>query len=219
MDPARRLHPDDPARSARLCLASKSPRRRELLRRSGVRFDIIDAGIDDSLLVHTSVTPAQWVAALAYLKAWCGRRTLGEQTGGAVVLGSDTVVVKDGRIIGQPRDEADARRIIHTLESGAHEVLTGVALVESDARRVLFTDRATVRVGEIGAERVDQYLASGDWRGKAGAYNLEERLAAGWPIEYQGDPTSIMGLPMRRLEPLLLPRFAEADAAPEMAGA
>jgi septum formation protein len=81
----------------------------------------------------------------------------------------------------------------------------------------MFTDRATVRLGRIAPPEIDGYVASGQWRGKAGAYNLAERLEAGWPITYEGDPGTIMGLPMRRLAPLLR-RFApSAPRCPERA--
>lgn len=83
---------------------------------------------------------------------------------------------------------------------------------------ILFTDTARVRVGRIPIAEIESYVASGQWRGKAGAYNLAERLAAGWPIEYEGDPATIMGLPMRRLTRCLArkwgihPRTSEGEA-------
>ena len=67
----------------------------------------------------------------------------------------------------------------------------------------MFVDTATVTVGDIPGREVNAYVNSGQWRGKAGAYNLDERLEAGWPITFSGDPTTIVGLPMRRLLPLL----------------
>ena len=105
--------------------------------------------------------------------------------------------VHEGRIIGQPEDRDDAARIIRLFENAEHEVLTGVTLLPGDLTwRDVFVDRSIVRVGEIGDERIEGYLETNDWTGKAGAYNLAERLEAGWPIEFSGDPTSIMGLPM-----------------------
>jgi septum formation protein len=108
--------------------------------------------------------------------------------------------------------------IIRLLENGQHEVLTGVALVDpATGRRELFVDRARVRVGAIGGERIGEYIASGGWRGKAGGYNLAERIQEGWPIEYEGDPTTIMGLPMRIL-PARLEAFARGSALAPAAG-
>lgn len=197
-----------------LFLASKSPRRAELLRRHGFAFEPVSPGIDDALLVKGSVSPEQWVAALAHLKARGGAMILGPRAEEGVVLGSDTVVVKDGRVIGQPNDEDHARQIIELLQRGDHRVVTGVALLYPGGARTLFTESARVRVGEIGTERVSEYIASGGWRGKAGAYNLEERLAAGWPIKYEGDPGAIMGLHMRRLAPMLERAFLLEGSRP-----
>lgn len=202
----------------RLILASQSPRRRLLLQQHGLAHDAIHPGIDDALLEPgQGTTAAQWAAALAYLKARAGAMWMRHGSAASLVIGADTVVVKGRELIGQPRDVADAERIIRTLQDGLHEVVTGVALVwagESEAdsrhvddagrpRRIIFADRAAVRVGHVGDDRIADYLASGLWRGKAGAYNLSERLEAGWPIDYDGDAGTIMGLPVTRLVDVL----------------
>jgi septum formation protein len=140
---------------------------------------------------------------MAYLKAAAASHqklhaTLDSARPIGVILGADSVVAVGDEIIGQPRNQADARRIIEQLADREHDVLTGVALLcPVTGRREIFTDRATVRVGRLDARSVDEYLASGQWRGKAGAYNLRERIAAGWPITFDGDPGTIMGLPVK----------------------
>lgn len=197
-----------PGRHVQLLLASRSPRRRELLLEHGVAHRAEHPGIDDGQLAPGRVEPSQWVASLAYLKAAAAQERFAPELTGQdwLVLGADTVCVKDGELIGQPLDAADAERIIRKLENGSHEVITGVALVPAGAAaagggevRELFVDRARVRVGTIGEPAIREYIQSGQWRGKAGAYNLRERIEAGWPIQYEGDPTTVMGLPMRAL--------------------
>lgn len=225
-----------------LYLASASARRKLLLEEAGFTPVVIDSGVDDAELRPGASVADDWTTALAYLKASAGRRRLLREHGPdhqGVVLGADTVVVKNGTVIGQPRDEAHARRIIGLLEDGEHHVVSGVAILslgphrdERDSEngatrsrpadrdgegvqapggrkgasggagggRFLFSDVARVRVGRIGADRIDTYLRSGGWRGKAGAYNLSERVADGWPLECEGDPATVMGLPMRRLD-------------------
>jgi septum formation protein len=197
-------------------LASRSPRRRQLLTEHGFSHDVIASRFDDSSLVPGRVTPRHWVLALAHLKAIAGVAGLEQQaedsrgscsttTGRAVdpvVLAADTVVVKDDEIIGQPDDAEHAHRIITKLEDGEHTVITGVALALGGIVRWC-VDESRVHVGDIGGTRINEYVASGGWRGKAGGYNLVERLDEDWPIEFFGDATSIMGLPMKRLTPML----------------
>lgn len=90
--------------------------------------------------------------------------------------------------------------MLKALQNGSHEVVTGVALVWPDsARREIFVDTAVVHVGTIGDVEIENYIKDGGWQGKAGAYNLSERIEAGWPITYEGDPSTVMGLPMKAL--------------------
>lgn len=189
-----------------LALASTSPRRRQLLSEAGFVFTAISPGVDDAQLgaPGAGTTPEQWVASLSYLKARAGADRLGS---GFLVIGADTVVVKGDDVIGQPRDAGDARRIIQRLQNGQHRVITGVTLLDASGRTT-FVDEAVVRVGDIGEGRLESYVASGGWRGKAGAYNLSERIADGWPISFDGDPGTVMGLPMRRLAPILSARLS-----------
>jgi len=185
-----------------IVLASSSPRRRAMLEEAGVAHRVHPAQVDDGDLVPgVSSCPLEWVAALAYLKANSSARTFVDPAigGQIVVLGADTVCVQDGQIIGQPRDRAHARQIIEHMSSETHEVLTGVALLDPISnRRELFVDRSLVTVGEISPAEIELYLDSGLWQGKAGAYNISERLAAGWEITFTGDETSIVGLPLTR---------------------
>lgn len=185
-------------------LASSSPRRRSMFEQAGVRHEVLPASIDDGELIPGAVDPQHWVAALAYLKAASSaqafvRAPRDEPGLNTVVIGADTVCVHDGRIIGQPRDRQDAHAMIVAMSDAEHEVLTGIAIVDPlTGRRELFIDRSVVRVGAIPEGEIIAYLDSGQWAGKAGAYNITERLAAGWPITFVGDETSIVGLPMTR---------------------
>lgn len=187
-------------------LASKSPRRRLMLQEAGIRHELLDSGVDDGTLHPGAAKPDEWVMALAYLKASAALARLSHPTPSSphIILGADTIVADDAgagpEIIGQPRDRADAERILRRLIRGEHDVLTGIAIIDPvSGRRELFTDKAHVTVGHIADADLAAYLDSGSWAGKAGAYNLSERLAAGWPINVSGDPGTVMGLPMQAL--------------------
>ncbi len=192
--------PSTSGRRPRILLASRSPRRRQLLEEYGYEFELASAGVDDSHLRRGQADARAWVMSLAFLKASAAVGDERAGGGGMIILGADTVCAVEGRIIGQPRDEAHARDIIHTLADGEHQVMTGVALIcPGTLRREIYVDESLVRVGVISDEQRESYLATGLWRGKAGAYNLRERMDAGWPLECVGDPTSVMGLPMETL--------------------
>lgn len=168
-----------------------------------------------------------WTIHLATIKAAGAVAGLKDRsTHVGLVLGADTVVVLGDEVIGQPRDRDDARRIIVQLCDRPHEVVTGVAIFDlngTTAPAHTYAERATVNVGSIPADEIEAYLETGAWQGKAGAYNLSERIEAGWPITHDGDPACIMGLPMISLARILADRWSlqsqsrlerEDDAAP-----
>ncbi len=196
-------HPEASSDLPIVVLASSSPRRREMLANAGVTHRVHPAAIDDGELVPGHATNAdQWVVALAYLKAISSSRTIDDADieGQMVIIGADTVCVQDGMIIGQPDDRDHAREIINHMSGSTHEVLTGVAILDPrTGKRDLFVDRSIVTVGNIPKDEIESYLDTELWRGKAGAYNITERLAAGWPITFTGDETSIVGLPLSRV--------------------
>jgi len=173
-----------------------------LLDEHGIEHRVIPSGIDDGGLVPGAADPIAWVMALAHLKARSAWDRLDERCG-AVVIGADTLVLKDGGLIGQPADETDARRIVDALNDGSHRVATGVAFIDERGGRTTWYDTARVRVGHLADDARAAYIATGAWRGKAGAYNYAERADAGWPIECEGDETTVMGLPMNRLPEMI----------------
>lgn len=202
------------ARYPRVLLASRSPRRRSLLNEAGIEHEARHPGFDDSALVPTGVSAAEWVTALAHLKAAAGAELARGGNMPRLVLGADTTCVQGTTFLGTPASAEEAERMLRAFVGAAHDVVTGVAVIDTvTGRRWLFSDSAVVRWGEVGDEQIRAYVASGEWHGKAGAYNLRERLDAGWKIEYDGDPTTIMGLPMRLLTRELPRIAAELNAA------
>ncbi|MGH7244390.1 MAG: Maf family protein [Phycisphaerales bacterium] len=200
-----------------LWLASRSPRRRQILTEAGLSHVAEHPGIEDSELVPPAgARPNEWVASLAYLKACAGAEMARghSESDSLLVLGADTACVQHGRLIGTPQTPDEARDMLHGFRSAAHEVVTGVALTGLETShagvpkmRTLFVSSAMVRWGSVSDQEIEKYVASGAWQGKAGAYNLRERLDAGWPIECEGDPNGVMGLPVaaliRRIQSLI----------------
>ena len=100
--------------------------------------------------------------------------------------------------------------MVRAFAACSHRVVTGVALLGDGGPPRRFADSAGVTFGALAPEEIDRYVASGGWRGKAGGYNLYERQAEGWPITVEGDPTTVVGLPMRLLAPALRRRLGAA---------
>ena len=193
----------------RLVLASRSPRRAQLLRDAGYLFEQIDPPFDDALAPPTSAATdaAALTMALARRKAASldmARQQPRRARAGRWILAADTVVVNpDGSLAGTPSTAAEARAMIAALIDRRHEVVTGVALracaSDSGRQTECFADAALVELGPVTECQLADYLATGQWSGKAGGYNLFERQASGWPIRVDGDPTTVVGLPMVKL--------------------
>jgi septum formation protein len=190
---------------APLILASRSPRRRQLLAEHGfAAHEAVHPGFEDAALKPHTTNPGAWVASLAYLKAWA--KASDPASAGRVVIGADTACLLDGRLIGTPTTPEEAEGMIRAFIGREHEVLTGVAVIDlrGDAPvRHIFTDTARVRLGRLSEQQIADYIAGNHWQGKAGGYNYREALIAGWPLSHTGDVTTIMGLPMARLSGLL----------------
>ena len=174
----------------KLVLASSSPRRTELLNRAGWPHEVLVAGIDESVRPHEE--PAAYVKRLARSKA----EAVAERLEEGLVLGADTTVVIDNQILGQPRDDADAKRMLKLLNGKWHEVLTGVALVRVGGETRVEHETTRVRFAEMSESEIDWYIASGEPVGKAGAYGIQGKAAL-FIEEIEGDYFNIMGLPIR----------------------
>lgn len=187
-----------------LVLASASPRRRALLAEAGFAAEIEPADIDDGALALGAVGAFDAAPALAHLKA---RRVFGaRRVRGAPpvwILAADTVCERDGAVLGKPADLDAARAMIRSLESRRHAVVTGWCLAGPDGSLRIGRDIAWIEIGALPADDLERFLEEGAWRGKAGGYNLPEVVARGWPVRCEGDPETVVGLPVRRLAPLL----------------
>ncbi|MGG5871623.1 Maf family protein [Pseudomonas peli] len=183
---------------ATLYLASGSPRRRELLTQIAVPFLTQIAPIDENALPGES--PIAYVERLARAKAQAGLAALSD-TADAVVLGADTAVVLNGRILGKPADRDDALATLSALSGRSHQVLTAVALVSRERleSRVV-TSQVTFRA--LSQAEIEAYWASGEPQDKAGCYGIQG-LAAVFVSQLQGSYSAVVGLPLCETAALL----------------
>jgi septum formation protein len=171
-----------------LVLASASPRRQELLRNAGITFEVQPAHIPEDPLPGEAARDC--AERLAREKALAVAR----QRPNDIVLGADTVVVVDGRLLGKPSDAADAARMLRMLSGREHQVITGVCLVARSEASVA-SETTTVTVSEIADKEIADYIVSGEPMDKAGAYAIQG-IASRWIPRIEGDYSNVVGLPV-----------------------
>jgi len=190
-----------------LVLASGSPRRRELLAALGVPFEVDPADVDES---SDEADPVRLAETLAFAKA----HTVSRRRPDDLVIGSDTVVVLDGRLLGKPAGPAEARAMLDALRGRAHEVVTGVALVGPGGVEGVAHSRTVVRMRDYEDVARDDFIARGEPFDKAGGYAIQDtafRPAA----SVEGCECGVMGLPLWTLRRLLVDAGLE-PAAPAL---
>jgi septum formation protein len=182
----------------KVVLASGSPYRAQILREAGVEFAVIVSDVDEDLQPKNE--PTQYVRALATRKAQAVAQKVGA---GKLVIAADTICAIEGEIINKPLDEADAQRMIaHSCAAGLQRVITGVCVVDSSSRESwAFVDTSLVEMAPSGAEKIAEYVASGEPMGKCGALCIESGKS--FVKTWRGSYANIMGLPIERLLPLL----------------
>lgn len=193
----------------KIILGSASPRRRELLAQIGAEFEI---RVSEKEEIYHSEKPEEIVCELALMKAENVASELSEaERAGDVVLGADTVVVLDGKILGKPSDEEEAARMLSALQGRSHEVYTGVAVLEYAEsgegavpggwkleKKENYAVETRVYVNPMTEQEIREYIATGDLMDKAGAYGIQGRFAA-YIDRIEGDYYNVVGLPVSRV--------------------
>lgn len=179
----------------RIILASQSPRRHQLLNLIGIVHDVVPSDVDESVLSNEA--PAAHAERLARAKAATASR--GDRD--AVCIGADTIVVIDGAILGKPRDEADARRMLRALSGRTHTVLTAVAVARKSAL-ASGVEEVTVTFRPLDDADIAAYVATREPMDKAGAYGIQG-FGATIVQRIEGDYFAVMGLALGRLVTLL----------------
>jgi septum formation protein len=180
---------------ARIILASQSPRRRELLTLVGIPHEVVPANIDETVLPDE--TPASHAERLARSKA----ERVAAREPAAVIIGSDTIVVLDGDILGKPVDAVEAARTLERLSGRTHTVLTAVAVAHG-GRTVSGVESVEVTFRHLNARQIESYIATGEPMDKAGAYGIQG-YGAVIVERVHGDYFAVMGLALGRLVGLL----------------
>lgn len=182
-----------PSALPKILLASKSPRRQQLVFQLGLPFEVVDVSVEEKL---DTPVPARDVAqTLAILKA-DGYGT--ELHAGEILLTADTVVVLDGKVLGKPRSRTEAFGMLSALSGKRHEVYTGVCLKDKD-RKISFSECTSVFFRELSEDAINHYLDNYNYQDKAGAYGIQDWIGL-WAVErLEGCYYNVMGLPVARI--------------------
>lgn len=177
-----------------LILASASPRRKELLEKIGLPFTVQPAKGEERI---TQKSPADVVMELSRQKA---EEIAAVQTEDCIIIGADTVVARGEKIMGKPKDAADAKQMLRSIADDCHQVYTGVTLIRTGAypQSVTFQEKTDVCLYPISDAELDAYIASGDSMDKAGAYGIQGDFAI-YVKRIVGDYYNVVGLPIGRV--------------------
>lgn len=213
-EPARenRYKSADPVATTPIILASASPRRRELLERVGIAIAVVPADVDET--AHPGEPAIAYARRVALAKA----NTIAGREPDRWVVAADTVVEVDGDILGKAADEVEARAMLARLLGRTHRVTTAVAIIGPGSAAIEQQVTTAVTMRAAGDDELRGYVASGEWRGKAGAYAVQG-MAAAFVTRVEGSITNVIGLPLAEVVCELarlgaaVPHYPSGDAA------
>ena len=184
-----------------IILASASPRRKEILENTNIKFDIISSSIEE--LVLDGESPCQMVMRLAFEKGI----DIASKYKSNLVISADTIVVLDDNVLGKPKDEEEARQMISNLSGRTHQVITGISLINlENNKKIIDYVVSNVKFKKLSKDDINDYIKTKESLDKAGAYGIQS-YGALLVEEIQGDYFNIVGLPISKLSDLLKIHF------------
>ena len=175
----------------KIILASTSPRRKEIFEKLGIPFTVEDSGYEEDLGLKKK--PNELARYLALHKA----KAVAKRHEDAIVIGADTIVVINGEVVGKARDRQHAMEILKKLSGSSHKVVTGFALINTKDGKVISKAVETkVQFKKLTDKEISDYLLSGEWKGKAGAYDIRG-LSSRFVKKVEGDRLNVVGLPLK----------------------
>lgn len=173
-------------------LASGSPRRKELLTQIGLEFEVLVSEADEN--IEEDLSPGELVERLSLIKAEAVRVSSVSASDNYGIIGADTIVYHDGKVLGKPKDEEDAFAMLRALSGGSHSVFTGVSILLPD-ETITFHNETKVYFDELSDEEIHKYIASGEPMDKAGAYGIQG-LGGAFVTRIEGEYANVVGFPI-----------------------
>lgn len=181
----------------RVILASGSPRRKELMNMLGIDYEIIVSNVDETL--EKGLSLEEQSKRLGYIKA---KAVFDETSGDRIVIGSDTMVVKDNKIYGKPKDKQDAINMLNELKNNKHQVFTSLAILVQkgeDYKEYIDCDTTEVYFSDMTEAEIEKWVDSGEAYDKAGAYGVQSSKFAVFIDKINGNYATIVGLPIHKV--------------------
>ena len=192
----------------KIILASKSIDRSEILKRAKVPFETLITNINEDIYKVKISDAHNLVKELAKAKALLAKKNFLDDTLDAIIIAADTVVVLDGEIIGKAKNEEEAFNILKKLNGRTHELITGIAITETNNPKII-DDTVTTNVQFINLfdEELKLYIKNGEWKGRAGAYSIKDKASL-FTKKINGSASNVIGLPMNKLFEILRKEFS-----------
>lgn len=189
-----------------IILASKSIDRGEILKRAKISFKTFDTKLDEDKFKEMVSDAYHLVKELAKAKAMFAKNKIEDELD-AIIIGADTVVLLDGEIIGKAQDEEEAFKILKKLNGRTHELITGIAITETNNPKIIVdTVKTNVQFINLSDKELKLYIKNGEWKGRAGAYSIRDKASL-FIKNINGSSTNVIGLPMHKMFEILRKEF------------
>ncbi len=189
-----------------IILASKSIDRGEILKRAKISFKTFDTKLDEDKFKEMVSDAYHLVKELAKTKAMFAKNKIEDELD-AIIIGADTVVLLDGEIIGKAQDEEEAFKILKKLNGRTHELITGIAITETNNPKIIVdTVKTNVQFINLSDKELKLYIKNGEWKGRAGAYSIRDKASL-FIKNINGSSTNVIGLPMHKMFEILRKEF------------
>ena len=181
----------------KIILASKSPRRKQLLKKIVKKFTVMESAVDESSI--SAKTPEQFAVSAAIAKA----KEVARKAKNAIVIGGDTIVVLENKILGKPKSKKEAVKMLAALSGRTHTVITGLAVIDSETlKEITDLEITKVTMKKLSPKAIAEYVESGSPMDKAGSYGIQE-IEAQFVASVDGDYDNVVGLPVEKLYKML----------------
>lgn len=191
----------------KIILASKSADRTELFTHAGIIFDILRTNVDEEESKKNISDPIQLAKELAKTKALYAKDELKREISPVIIIAADTIVELNGEIIGKAKDEKEAFTILKKLIGKSHNLITGIAITETNNPKLIIDHEiTTVEFLRLSDEELHGYINTGEWKGRAGAYSINDKASL-FINRLNGSSSNVIGFPMHKLFEILKEEF------------